>query len=77
MVYGRLGQHGVVLDFRLAQWRAVSGDEDQLGYINKKWKREKGGNKTKVSIGTFSALWLQSQEEHKGNRTNLCRCAFA
>jgi hypothetical protein len=40
-VYGCLGQHGVVLDFRLAQWRAVSGDEDQLGYINKKWKSER------------------------------------
>jgi len=47
VVYGRLGQHGVVLDFRLAQWRAVSGDEDQLGYINKKWKREKGETKQK------------------------------
>jgi len=28
VMYGRLGQHGVVLDLRLAQWGTVSGDED-------------------------------------------------
>jgi hypothetical protein len=27
-----LGEHGVVLDLRLAERRAVTGDEDKLGY---------------------------------------------
>jgi len=31
VVYCRLGQHGVVLNLRLAQWGAVAGDKDQLG----------------------------------------------
>ena len=32
VVDGGLGEHGVVLELRLSQGRAVVGDEDQLGY---------------------------------------------
>jgi hypothetical protein len=53
VVYGRLGQHGVILDLRLAQRGAVPGDEDQLGYVDE--KEEDRERKTQVSIGTFSA----------------------
>jgi len=31
VVDGSLGQHGVVLDFRLAEGRAITSDEDELG----------------------------------------------
>lgn len=32
VVHGRLREHGVVLKLRLAQGRAVSGNQDKLGY---------------------------------------------
>lgn len=31
VVHGSLSEHGVVFEFRLAQGRAIGGDEDQLG----------------------------------------------
>ena len=31
VVDGSLGEHGVVLELRLSQWRCVGGDEHQLG----------------------------------------------
>ena len=32
VVYGGLGEHGVVLNLGLSQGRAVVGDENELGY---------------------------------------------
>ena len=32
VVNGSLREHGVVLDLRLAEWWAVTGDEDELRY---------------------------------------------
>ncbi len=37
-MYCCLRQHGVILNLGLAQWGAVAGDENQLGYSGKRQK---------------------------------------
>ena len=45
---GSLGKHGVVLDLRLAKRRAVTSNEDELGY-------KQGKQNNSLAQGTFSA----------------------
>ena len=39
VVHGRLGEHGIVLELRLAQWGAVTRDQHKLGW---RGRRQKG-----------------------------------
>ena len=45
VVHGRLGQHGVVLELRLAEGRAVGGNEDKFSCKRqtRERKRQEGG----------------------------------
>ena len=57
VVHGCLGQHGVVLNFRLAQGWTVSGDQDKLGYER---EHRKMTRKAIVSQRDLLSLTLQS-----------------
>ena len=75
VVDGGLGQHGVVLELRLAERGAVAGNEDKLSCRHARTEyRNKGGI---VSTRDLLSLTLQSPERELGEGTHLCRNASA
>ena len=75
VVYGRLGEHGIVLKLGLAERGAVAGNEDKLSCRHARTEyRNKGGI---VSTRDLLSLTLQSPERELGEGTHLCRNASA
>ena len=77
VVYGRLGEHGIVLELGLAERGAVAGNEDQLGYKAREAHGEDGDRINSVSPRDLLSLTLQSPEREKAEGTHPCRCASA
>ena len=62
VVYGRLGEHSIVLKLGLAERGAVAGNEDQLGYKAREAHGEDGDRIDSVSPRDLLSLTLQSPE---------------
>lgn len=64
VVYASLGQHRVVLDLTLLQWRAVVGDDHQPGCA-REW-RTAGGTQTSARVVDGEALVAQEEGSEEG-----------
>ncbi len=73
-MYGRLGEHGIVLELGFTEWGTVAGDQDKLGC---RWQETGEMEKMRISTRDLLSLMLQSPERELGEWTHPCRCASA
>ena len=67
VVHGRFGEHGIILQLRLPERRAVASNEDKLGCCRRRIYRQQGD---------LLSLTLQSPEM-SNEKTHPCRSAVA
>lgn len=65
---GRLGQHGVVLELGLAEWRGVAGDDDELGLVGAQALEGRLVAESDCEGGQLSAVVLAREYAGGGRR---------